>query len=139
MSPPFNAVSGGFLALSVPDLNASARWYTDKLGLKTAKQATSPDKQSAVTILQGNGLSVELVWFADAASLSQIAPELDGNHKVHGIFKSGIFVDDLDQAWEQLKSQQVAVAFEPFFDKAMQCRMFAIRDNNGNIVQFFGT
>jgi hypothetical protein len=86
----------------------------------------------------GNGLSVELVWFADAASLSQIAPDLNGNHKVHGIFKSGIFVDDLDQAWEQLKSRQVAVAFGPFFDKAMQCRMFAIRDNNGNIVQFLG-
>jgi catechol 2,3-dioxygenase-like lactoylglutathione lyase family enzyme len=138
MNIPFNGVSGGFLALSVPDLDASAKWYTEKLGLKTVKQAKSPDKLSAVTILEGNGLSVELVWFADAVSLSKLAPELNGSHKLHGIFKSGVLVDDLDHAWKELKSRQVTVAFEPFFDATMQCRMFAIRDNNGNLLQFFG-
>lgn len=55
-----------------------------------------------------------------------------------GLFKSGVFVDDLDLAFRQLKSHNVTFAFEPFFDGSMQCRMFAIRDDNGNILQFFG-
>ena len=138
VKPPFNAVNGGFVAMSVPDLDASSNWYVEKLGLKIVKHATSADKKSAVTILQGNGFSVELIWLADAVSLSKIAPELKGSHQVHGIFKSGIFVDDLDSAWQELKSRHVTMAFEPFFDASMQCRMFAIRDNNGNILQFFG-
>jgi catechol 2,3-dioxygenase-like lactoylglutathione lyase family enzyme len=138
MNPPFTRVTGSFLAVSVPNLQASAKWYSENLGLSVVKQATSPDKKAAVTILQGNGLSVELVWFADAVSLSTIAPEITGNHQVHGIFKAGILVDDLDSMLAHLKSRDVTMAFEPFFDASLQCRMFAIRDNNGNILQFFG-
>ena len=138
MHPPFNSVSGGFVALSVPDLEASTAWYAEKLGLTVVKRATSPDKKSAVAILQSNGLSVELIWLADAVPLAQIAPQLKGGHQLHGIFKSGIFVDDLDSAWNEFKERNVTIAFEPFFDASMQCRMFAIRDNNGNILQFFG-
>jgi len=139
MNPVFQSVRGGFVAISVPDLDASAKWYAEKLGLKVVKHATSADKRSAVKILVGNGLSVELIVLADAVSLSKIAPELKGSHQVHGIFKSGVYVDDLDATLKELKARQVTMAFEPFFDSSMQCRMFAIRDNNGNILQFFGT
>jgi catechol 2,3-dioxygenase-like lactoylglutathione lyase family enzyme len=136
VKPPFKTVNGGFMALSVPDLDASAKWYEEKLGLKIVKHAAAPDK--AATILQGNGLSVELVWFANAVPLAKVAPQLQGSHQLHGIFKSGIFVDDLDDALKALKSRNVTMAFETFYDKSMDCRMFAIRDNNGNILQFFG-
>ncbi|HWC20566.1 MAG TPA: VOC family protein [Terriglobales bacterium] len=138
MSRPFKAVSGAFVAISVPDLDASTNWYEETLGLGIVKHAVSPDKKSAVTILQGNGLSVELIWLADAVSLSKIAPALHGSHEVQGIFKAGLFVDDLDAALTQLKSRRVSLAFDPFFDASMQCRMFAIHDNNDNILQFFG-
>jgi len=137
-NPVFRGVNGGFVAISVPDLEASARWYVEKLDLEIVKQATSADKKSAVTILRGNGLDVELIWLADAVSLSKVAPELKGTQQSHGIFKSGVFVDDLDSELKQLKSRNVTFAFEPFFYSSMQCRMFAIRDNDGNLLQFFG-
>ena len=139
MPAPFKTVHGGFVAISVPDLEASANWYAKNLGLQVVKHALSPDKTRAVSVLAGNGLTVELVWFADAVSLSKAVPELKGSHELHGIFKAGIFVDDLDAAWRELQSREVTVAFEPFFEPTMQCRMFAIRDNNGNILQFFGS
>ena len=50
VKPPFNAVNGGFVAMSVPDLEASSNWYVEKLGLKIVKHATSADEKSAVTI-----------------------------------------------------------------------------------------
>jgi hypothetical protein len=52
--------------------------------------------------------------------------------------KAGIFVDHLDATHIALQSRGVTMAFETFFDPSMDCRMFAIRDNNGNILQFFG-
>ncbi len=137
MRPPVK-VSGGFIALSVPDLEASAHWYEETLGLKVVKHAVSADKQRAVTILQAEGLIVELIWFADAAPLSKIAPQLQGPHQLYGILKAGIVVDDLDAMLRALKAKQVTMAFEPFFDDSTQCRTFAVRDNNGNIIQFFG-
>jgi catechol 2,3-dioxygenase-like lactoylglutathione lyase family enzyme len=136
---PFSAVRGGFVAIVVPDLDASTRWYAEKLGLKVVKDhAVRPDKKAAVTILQANGLSVELIWFADAAPLAELAPQVSGSHEIHGILKAGIVVDDLDATLKELKSRGVTMAFETFYDKSMDCRMFAIRDNNGNILQFFG-
>jgi catechol 2,3-dioxygenase-like lactoylglutathione lyase family enzyme len=138
MHTPFKSVNAGFVAMSVANIEASAQWYAEKLGLTVVKQATSADKSRAVAILQGHGLNVELIWLADAVPLAQIAPELKGSHQVHGIFKAGIFVDDLDAAWSELKSRHVSIAFEPFFDASMRCRMFAIRDGDGNILQFFG-
>jgi catechol 2,3-dioxygenase-like lactoylglutathione lyase family enzyme len=137
--PPFNSVHGGFVAITVPDLDAAAKWYVEKLGLKIVKDhAMRPDKKAAVTILQGSGFSVELIWLADASPLSKVAPQLKGPQEIHGILKSGIFVDDLDATLKELKSRNVTFAFETFYDKSMDCRMFAIRDNNGNILQFFG-
>jgi catechol 2,3-dioxygenase-like lactoylglutathione lyase family enzyme len=137
--PPFKSVNGGFVAITVPDLDASAKWYVEKLGLKVVKNhAMRPDGKAAVTILQGNGFSVELIWLADASPLSKVAPQVKGPQEIHGILKSGIFVDDLDAALKELKSRNVTMAFDTFYDKSMDCRMFAIRDNNGNILQFFG-
>ena len=136
--PVFKA-NGGFVAITVPDLDESAKWYAEKLGLKIVKNhAMRPDNKAAVTILQGNGFAVELIWLADAAPLSKVAPQTKGPQDVHGILKSGIFVDDLDATLKELKSRNVTMAFDTFYDKSMDCRMFAIRDNNGNILQFFG-
>jgi catechol 2,3-dioxygenase-like lactoylglutathione lyase family enzyme len=135
----FNGVQGGFLAVIVPDLDAAANWYRDKLGLTVVKNATRPDNTAGLTVLQGNGLAVELIWFADAMSLSDAAPRLAGPQQIHGILKAGIFVDNLDAVSSELKSKNVTFAFETFYDASMNCRMFAIRDNSGNILQFFGT
>lgn len=38
MHPPFKAVGGAFVALSVPDLDASSKWYSGKLGLRIVKR-----------------------------------------------------------------------------------------------------
>ncbi len=136
--PVFKA-SGGFVAITVPDLDASAKWYVEKLGLKIVKNhAMRPDNKAAVTVLQGNGFAVELIWLADAVPLAKAAPQLKGPQDIQGILKSGIFVDDLDATLKELKSRSVTLAFDTFYDKSMDCRMFAIRDNNGNILQFFG-
>lgn len=139
VNPPFSAVSGGFVALTVPDLDAAAKWYVEKLGLTVLKNhAMRPDNTAGVTILQGHGLAVELIWFTDAVPLSKVDRQLAGPQQVHGILKSGIFIDDLDAAVKELQSRDVTFAFETFYDKAMDCRMFAIRDNNANILQFLG-
>src|SRR3954471_13165229 len=51
---PF-AGSGGYFALSVPDAEASAKWYADKLGLHVVMR---PPKTNGtqVVVLEGSGL-----------------------------------------------------------------------------------
>jgi catechol 2,3-dioxygenase-like lactoylglutathione lyase family enzyme len=137
--PVFRAVDGAFGAITVPDLDASANWYAEKLGLRVVKNhVLRADYKAAVTILQGNGFAVELIWLDDSVPLSSIDPKLKGPQNVHGLLKAGLFVNDLDDTLSALKSRNVTMAFQMFYDKSMDCRTFAIRDNNGNILQFFG-
>ena len=136
---PFAAVRGGYIALSVADLDASAKWYADTFDLKIVRNhSQSPDRKSVATILTGNGLIVELVQHADAMALRAAAPALSRVFQIHGIFKAGVVVDDLDATFQELEARKVDIAFRVFSDDALAYRTFAIRDNSGNMIQFFG-
>ena len=136
---PLTAVSGGYVALSVADLDASAKWYASTFDLSVVRnRSQSPDKKALATILTGHGLIVELVQHSDAAPLKEAAPPRTRAFEVHGIFKWGITVADLDAAFKELEARKVDVAFRVFADAGLGLRTFAIRDNSGNMIQFFG-
>ena len=133
---PFNA-TGAFFALSVADVEASTRWYTEKLGLKITMQQPSQNKV-AVAILEGGGLIVELIQNDDAQPLSTAAPAIKDHILVHGFFKAGVIVDDLDKLITLFKEKNVDIAYGPFPASANQRANVIIRDNSGNLIQFFG-
>jgi catechol 2,3-dioxygenase-like lactoylglutathione lyase family enzyme len=129
--PPFSAVSGAFFAVSVQDIGASTKWYTEKLGLQVILQPPG-EKDAAVVVLEGGGLTVELVQLAAAAADAR-EPQL-----THGIFKAGLVVDDLDRTLNALKARGVSIAIGPFPARDKIKSNFLIRDNAGNLIQFFG-
>ncbi len=129
--PPFSAVSGAFFAVSVQDIDASTKWYTEKLGLQVILQPPR-EKDAAVVVLEGGGLTVELVQLAAAAADAREA------QLTHGIFKAGVVVDDLDRTLNALKARGVPIAIGPFPARDKIKSNFLIRDNAGNLIQFFG-
>jgi catechol 2,3-dioxygenase-like lactoylglutathione lyase family enzyme len=136
ITPAFQS-TGAFFALSVADREASANWYTAKLGLKIVMRPPKADG-AAVVILEGGGLIVELVELDKAAPLSQVAPSVTGAPFVHGIFKAGIIVEDFNETLAVLKSRGVDIAFGPFPARDAQRANVIIRDNAGNLIQLFG-
>ena len=75
--PPFTA-NGAFIALSVPDVAASARWYREKLGLRVVLEPPKSGEATAI-ILEGGGLLVELIQHDGAKPLGTVAPAVRGN------------------------------------------------------------
>jgi catechol 2,3-dioxygenase-like lactoylglutathione lyase family enzyme len=136
-APALVAVKGAFFAISVPDMEASAKWYSEKLGLKVAMRDPKKNK-IAVTVLAGGGLIVELIQADDAMPLRKAAPAITDEYLIHGIFKSGVFVDDLDKVLAMLKARNVEIAYGPFPAKENAMKNFIIKDNSGNLIQFFG-
>jgi hypothetical protein len=128
--PPFGGVKGAFLALSVADIEASAKWYEEKLGLSVEIRTKSG--KTSVIVLSGNGLTVELLRHDDATDLGRDAL------LSHGIFKSGLVVDDLDKTLAELKKRSVRIAYGPFAARDNAMANFIIEDNVGNLIQFFG-
>jgi len=135
-APAFTA-TGAFIALSVADLDASVRWYSEKLGLRVVQRPPKFEQSTAV-ILEGGGLIVELVHRDDATSLTAVAPGVKANYLVHGIFKAGIIVDDFDKTLSMLKARGVEIAIGPFPKRGEQRANVIVRDNGGNMIQFFG-
>ena len=129
--------TGAFFALSVKDVEASSAWYSEKLGLKLTTNLPKQGKTS-VAILEGGSLIVELIQNDDALPLNVVAPSVTDNILVHGIFKAGVIVDDLDKLVAVFKQRGVEIAFGPFPSRPDQRSNVIIKDNSGNLIQSFG-
>jgi catechol 2,3-dioxygenase-like lactoylglutathione lyase family enzyme len=136
-APAFTSARGAFVGISVSDIEASVRWYTEKLGLAVVMRPPKIEKSTAV-ILEGGNVIVELMRHDDAVPLGTAAPSITRNYLVTGIFKAGIIVDDFDKAIAELRARGVPIAIGPFPATAEQRANAIIRDNEGNYLQLFG-
>ena len=134
-TPAFSAVQGSFFALSVPDLDASVKWYSEKLGLRL----TSSFEQGKIkgALMAGNGLEVELMCHTDATTRGD-PTDMSSKVLVRGITKVGIRVPDFDLTIETLRQRGVPIAMGPFPARTDQRANALIRDNAGNLIQLFG-
>ena len=124
-----------FFALSVPDLDASVKWYVENLGLNPTRLPGSPEAK--VTLLRGNGLFLELIEHSQAFDLEARIPGNPRRFLVHGIFKVGFFVRNLDGTVEGLQKRGVRFKGSVFTDDVAGARSILVLDNNENIIQLF--
>ena len=134
---PFKPVDGAFFALSVADVAASALWYSEKLGLDVVLEIPNQGG-TAVTVLEGGGLTVELLQLNGARPLRNACPGVTDPQSVHGFFKAGFVVKDLDDVVTELRARGVEIAFGPFPATESQRANVIIKDNSGNLIQLFG-
>jgi len=130
-APAAFTTTGAFFSLSVSDLDASVKWYMEKLGLKVVQRLPKVDKAS-LAILSGGGLIVELVHNDDAK------PRGGDPVLTLGVFKVGVIVDSINKTIATLRARQVIPAFGPYPAKPGAMANVIVRDNAGNLIQFFG-
>jgi hypothetical protein len=73
-----------------------------------------------------------------ARPLSAISPGVKESRYVHGIFKAGVIVSDFEKTLALLKARNAEIAFGPYPARADQRANVMVRDNAGNLIQFFG-
>jgi catechol 2,3-dioxygenase-like lactoylglutathione lyase family enzyme len=130
---PFATTRGGFIALSVRDLAASAKWYSETFGLRTILTVPRTARIAGVVALEGNGIIVELIQHDDARARAGGQPEL-----THGIAKAGVIVDDFDGAVAALRSRGIEFTNGPYPARPNQRANVMFRDIDGNHIQIFG-
>jgi catechol 2,3-dioxygenase-like lactoylglutathione lyase family enzyme len=119
------------LALSVADLEASARWYRELFGLATTMDVRA-DSNTQVRILTSEHLVVELIADKRAKPVAEHAGSQVPMTQVHGIFKAGFFVPDLDSAIAVLRERHIPVEGRWLESRP---RNLMLRDNSGNLIQ----
>lgn len=134
---PLFAARGAFFAVSVGDLEASANWYAQTFGMRVVMRSPPRDGTAAI-VLEGGGLTVELIEDSAAVPLRSAAPSVERDYRIHGLFKAGIVVDDWDALLAGLRARGVPIALGPFPATTEQRANLLIRDLEGNHIQFFG-
>jgi catechol 2,3-dioxygenase-like lactoylglutathione lyase family enzyme len=133
--PVFAPVQAAFFALSVPDLEASIKWYVEKLGLRVSSRMQHESIKGA--LLEGNGLEIELMCHP-AATAPRDPMDMSAKILTLGITKAGIRIANFDEAIASLRARDVPIALGPFPARKEQRANAIIRDNSGNLIQLFG-
>jgi len=126
-----------FLAISVNDVEASTHWYTSVFGLSVLKDLPSSDSSVHTRILSSDDLLVELSEHSRARSLQSYAGAPAPGYLVHGFFKAGFFVENLDHAVDVLKARGVTSFGSAQGDPSTGLRWAIFRDNGGHFLQLF--
>jgi catechol 2,3-dioxygenase-like lactoylglutathione lyase family enzyme len=130
-----------WIGLSVPDAEASAIWYREKLHFTIKKRLVLPE-HLRIVFLELNGYTIELVESRTATSFETVRkriPEIRGRDNLHGFFKCGFLVSNVDALAADVKSAGVKLVSGPSDDRAFGVRQFLVEDNAGNVLQFFST
>lgn len=126
-----------FMALSVADAEKSAAWYGEVLGFDVARRVEMEESGIRVLILRRPGALLELVQHPEARAPSDLEPPLERRFLLHGPFKLGFLVDDLDAAGERLAALGVPLRGRTFTEPDGSFRSLQVEDPDGNILQLF--
>ena len=119
-------------------MDALSRWYEEKLGFRVLSQGEAPNKIAKFAILEADGALIEMIQHREAKPLPVAAPEVKSAHQLHGIFKVGMVVRDIDEVYHEVKRSGVPIAYDLMPAKDVPQRSFSISDAEGNMIQFFG-
>jgi catechol 2,3-dioxygenase-like lactoylglutathione lyase family enzyme len=129
-----------WVGITVPDAEASARWYQDKLHFTVTKRMDLPAYKLRIVFLDLNGFTLELIEFQDLVSIEAVRqqiPALVDLDKLQGIRKIGFLVPDVDRLAAELERSGVTLRMKPTSGQPPELRFFLVDDNAGNVLQFF--
>ena len=115
-----------FVAVRVDALAEAAAWYQRVFELTEVNRIDTDDV--SIRILSSAGLSVELI---------ERPTDVRPGGTPLGLFKTGLFVRDIDRVVEILRGRDVDTDDRVFTDEALRVRSIVLRDPEGNRLQLF--
>ncbi|MDM5196778.1 VOC family protein [Fictibacillus enclensis] len=131
------------LGLSVRDLDASIRWYEEKLGFRVTKRfafenlseagvTTREEKIDAkFAFLELNGFLIEMIALKDVVPFPYKGDPANVA-RMQGMAHLCFTVDNVDEATEELKRRGVEITWEPASFPDLGIRRVTFSDNEGN-------
>ncbi len=129
---------GPFVALSVANLERIVAWYCDTLGFSVYSRGTFPNNKMQFALLRHGNALIELLQSPHAKPRGQVAPNTTDSYQIHGFFKSGFIVQDIDASYRHVQALGLSLEYKLVQPPNGPYRSFGLRDPEGNLLQFFG-
>lgn len=131
---PMDRIVPHSVTISVADVEASAQWYREKLGLEEVQRKTYPEFNTSLVFLEHNGYRVELIQDGNATT-GDPRPDPPGHTASYGISQFAFRTEDLESIKIELENRQVPIVWE-FENEALGAKFLFIRDLDENLIQF---
>lgn len=116
------------------NLDRTADWYRDALGLELLSRLDIPDRGERVAFIGRGNVLVELSERRGSAGLRRADPP-EHSH-VQGPSHLSLRVDALDPVLAELTLRGVPTAVGPVDIAPLALRVAFVRDNEGNLIEF---
>ena len=118
---------------SVPDLEASIRWYRDVLGFEVEHRFEIPKARATVAMIRRGALRMELFQVQAGQPLPEERRVPDLDLQTHGNKHVCFGVQSVDEAERELRAKGVDIVF---VGRVMHPPNIFMRDNSGNLIEF---
>ncbi len=120
--------------VSVPDIEASIKWYSEVLGFTLESNVFLPQAHSTVAFMYYNDYRLELFEVEGAQSIPAGRSIPNEDLKTHGNKHQAFSIKDIHKFVDYLKSKNVVIA-KDVFQVGADYVVF-INDNAGNLIEF---
>jgi methylmalonyl-CoA/ethylmalonyl-CoA epimerase len=118
--------------ISVPDLEASIRWYAEVLDFEVEQRFEIPAIPAKVAMLRRGELRLELFEVPGAQPLPEERRHPNLDLRTHGNKHLAFAIKDIDSAERELRSRGADVVWVRRFE--FGANIF-VRDNSGNLIE----
>ena len=125
-----------FFTISVPNMDETVAWYQTMFDMETIR-IPPLDTVASIAVLRNKGLMVEVIEHKGSAPVERYVPGLNRRFLIHGLFKVGFFVRNIDEWVARLERKGAKFRGGLVEDKLNRVRTILVLDNNGNIIQLF--
>ena len=132
------AREGAFMALSVASLDRQVAWYRDVLGFTILEQRDVAERGIRFALLEREGALIELLQLPEARARLEVDPAATSASRIHGFFKAGFVVRDIDRLQRELQEKGATFSLPLGEPGSAGLRMFQLKDPEGNLLQFLG-
>lgn len=122
------------VVISVGDIAAADRWYTDMLGFVRSNALSYPENGLQLVFLSQGAFRIQLVQKKDSRPGPE-RPDPPQNAAVQGIMQVAYEVDDLDALHADMVRKGVKIVWALQSRPEIGVRFFFVRDPEGNLVQ----
>lgn len=120
--------------VSVPDLEASIRWYREVLGFEVENRFAIPKAHAKVAMIKRGALRMELFEVEQGKALPEDRRVPDRDLQTHGNKHVCFGIQSVDEAERELRAKGVDIVFLGRL-KDLAPNIF-MRDNSGNLIEF---
>src|SRR5688572_27234298 len=124
-----------FFALSVSNADSVSAWYENVFQLKLLKEMRPADGSVNVRIIGNENLVIEIIQHKGSKSLSDCNIDRIQPYRMNGIFKIGLYVNDVQKAQNYLQQKRVVIKNSIFEDADTRTKSFVITDAKLNLIQ----